>query len=268
MTPSRECIGIVGGNGALGSAIARALRRSGAAAAGGVAVSCRSGAAPALADWPDIAVTPANRDLAGRCGVLVLAVPPAAAGALDLQAPDALVISVMAGVPAARIAALTGARAVIRAMSSPPAADLGRAFSPFWAGPGATAADRAVAHRVLGACGETAEVATEDLIDRFTALTGPVPGFLAAFAQAVQAYAEKHGAPPEIAVQAALALCRAGGEIMDASGRAPAAHVDEMIAYAGTTAAGLRALQDGPFGAALEAGFDAAVRKARDLGEG
>lgn len=262
----RNPIGIIGGNGALGSAIARALLRTGTVAAEDLRISCRSGAAPALAGWPGLHVTADNQALATHCNTLILAVPPAAMDSVAIHAPGSLAISVMAGVSAARIAELTGARAVIRAMSSPPAADLGLAFSPFWAGPGVTGADRETARTLLAATGEAAELDTEDQIDRFTALTGPVPGFLALFAEVLQDYAERHGTPPDIAATAIRQLFRASGAIIGASDTAPDAHVDEMIAYAGTTAAGLEVMRDGPLADAIAAGLDAAVAKAREIG--
>lgn len=259
-------IGIIGGNGALGSALARALLRCGMIAPDRLHVSCRSGQAPALAQWPGVRIGASNQALADSCGTLILAVPPAAMGEVGISASGKLMISVMAGVKAARIAQQTGARAVIRAMSSPPASDLGLAFSPFWAAPGATAADRDRARAILACTGRTTELGSEDEIDRFTALTGPVPGILAAFAEAMQAYAERHGTPPEVAADAIRQLFRAGGEIMGRSSAPPAAHVAEMIAYAGTTAAALETLRRGPLAAAIAEGLDAAVRRARDLG--
>ena len=258
-------IGIVGGNGALGSALARALLRSRTVSPSNLHVSCRSGAAPTLAEWGSVRVTDVNQDLADACDTLILAVPPAAIESIAIRAPGCLLISVMAGVPADRILGLTGARAVIRAMSSPPAADMRLAFSPFWAGPGTTSADRGTATKLLATTGETVEVDSEDQIDRFTALTGPVPGFLALFAEVMQDYAERHGTPPDVAATAIRQLFRAGGEIIGASDVPPAAHVQEMIAYAGTTAAGLRVMRDGPLADAVAAGLDAAVAKAREL---
>ncbi|PWE32672.1 pyrroline-5-carboxylate reductase [Maritimibacter sp. 55A14] len=259
-------IGIIGGNGALGSALARALLRTDTVGAGRLWVSCRSGAAPALADWPGIHVTDDNQALAERCATIVLAIPPVAMDGLAIAAPDALVISVMAGPTAERIAGATGARAVIRAMSSPPAADLGLAFSPFWAGPGASAGDRETARALLAAAGETAELDREDQVDLFTAITGPVPGVLAAVAEAIRAHAGRHGTPPDIAALATRQLFRASGAIMADPQNDPADYVAEMIAYAGTTAAALETLRRGPLAEAIAEALDAAAAKARDMG--
>ena len=109
---------------------------------------------------------------------------------------DKLVLSVMAGVTIEQMAKQTGARRVIRAMSSP-AAELSLAYSPWCASPAVTSHDRDTARTLFEACGKTDEVANEDQIDYFTALTGPVPGFVAFFADSMIADAIARGVPKE-----------------------------------------------------------------------
>ncbi|MGG7565721.1 pyrroline-5-carboxylate reductase family protein [Rhodovulum sp. DZ06] len=258
-------IGIIGGGGALGSALARAWIESGTVPAAQVTVSGRSGAAPALADLGVRAVAD-NAALAAASDVVVLSVPPAAAGGIGIEAPHALVVSVMAGVPMARIAALTGAGRVARAMSSPAAARR-LAWSPWCAGPGVTEADRAVLQDLFAATGDSAEVPDEGQIDLFTAMTGPVPGFAAAFAAALVAHAEARGVEAGAADRAVRMLMK-GAAAELAEGPPPAAQVQAMIDYAGTTAAGLNALRAAPFQEALDASLDAAAARAREMGKG
>src|SRR5690606_14628964 len=131
----------------------------------------------------------------------ILAVPPAAAASIAIAAPGRLVISVMAGVSLARLAALTGATPVVRAMSRP-AAGQGLAYSPWVAGSGVTARDRGTVRAIFDACGLTDELAEEDQIDQFTAMTGPVPGFVALYADAMIRHATARGIAPEVAERA------------------------------------------------------------------
>ncbi len=70
-------LGIVGGNGQLGSAIARGLLTAGAIAPEALWISARSGWAEALADWPGVTVTADNQALADACDTVLLSVPPA-----------------------------------------------------------------------------------------------------------------------------------------------------------------------------------------------
>jgi pyrroline-5-carboxylate reductase len=108
-------------------------------------------------------------------------------------------------------------------------------------------------------------VTCEDHIVLFTALTGPVPGFVAYFAECMAAYAEARGVSPEIADLATRQLFLSAGQMMY-EGQTPAAHVEEMVVYDGTTAAGLRAMQASSIAAQIAEGLDAAVEKTRSIG--
>ena len=68
------------------------------------------------------------------------------------------------------------------------------------------ARDRGIARMLFSACGLTDEVHDEAQIDVFTAITGPVPGFVAYFAMCVQRYAEGQGVAPEVAGRAVRQL--------------------------------------------------------------
>lgn len=87
----------------------------------------------------------------------------------------------MAGITAARIARHTGAAKIIWAMSSP-VVGRGLAYSSRFATDAVSQAERAVVRKPFAACGLTDEIAEEGQIDHFSALTGPVPGFLVYFA--------------------------------------------------------------------------------------
>ena len=100
----------------------------------------------------------------------------------------------MAGVGVAQLQDLAGTATVVRAMSSP-AAELGLAYSPWYAAPGVGVEDKALVSRLFAACGVTDEVPEEAQLDTFTAITGPVPGFVALFADSMRAYAVRQGWP-------------------------------------------------------------------------
>ncbi|OWU85269.1 pyrroline-5-carboxylate reductase [Oceanicola sp. 22II-s10i] len=255
-------VGIVGGSGMLGHAIATGWLSSGAVSPDRLWISNRSGSRAGFEDWPDVTVTADSQALADACDVILLSVPPALAGGIGISAPDRLVASVMAGVTLDRIAALTGTTRVVRAMSSPAAA-LRLAYSPF-AASGATEDDRTMIRHLLSAIGTTDEVPDEAQIDLFTAMTGPVPGFVAFFAACMQGYATDRGVAPEVAERAVRQLFLSAGQMM-ADGPAPDTHVRQMIDYAGTTAAGLLAMQETDIAEAIAKGLDAAVARTRGI---
>jgi len=258
-------IGIIGGTGALGGAIARRLLRQAAVSPQDLWISSRSGRTPDFDDWPGVNFTSDNQALADACDVVLLSIPPQSAATLKIAAENRLVLSVMAGVSMERLRNMSSASRIIRAMSSP-AAEIGRAYSPWYASAEISEDDRRRTRLLFETCGLTDEVAGEDQIDRFTALTGPVPGFVAYFAACMADYAKQHGVEPAIADRAIRQLFLASGEIMSQSAAAPGEHVDEMIRYAGTTAAGLEAMQRSPLSDAIGEGLDAAYEKAKRIG--
>jgi pyrroline-5-carboxylate reductase len=257
-------IGIIGGSGMLGSAISTALLTRGVVEPGSFWIANRHGASAGFENWPGINFTTVNQALVDACDVAILSVPPALADDLDISAGNKLILSVMAGVTVEEITTLTGARRVIRAMSSPAAAR-GLAYSPVFARAEVTAEDRAAARAIFEACGATDEVPEEGQIDCFTALTGPVPGFVAYFADCMVGYATAKGIAPEVADRAIRQLFHASGVEMAVSRPSPADHVQAMIDYAGTTAEGLNAMKASPLADLIGAGLDAAMEAARRM---
>ncbi len=264
MAKLETAVGFIG-SGALGGAMARRLLRSRTLPEARLWLCSRSESRRGFEDWPGVHVTVRPEEVAENCGTLVLALPPAAVTGLSLAAAGHLVISVMAGVTLAQLGALTGSARLVRAMSNP-AAEIGLAYSP-WVTPGLDGDDRATVDALFSALGTHDEVPDEALIDEFTALTGPVPGFVAYYAQCMVEHAVETGVPQAIAERAIRQLFHAGGILLAQSDETPADHVEAMIAYAGTTAAGLEAMKAGPLKTAIAAGLQAAADRARAIGK-
>jgi pyrroline-5-carboxylate reductase len=257
-------VGLIGGTGQLGSAIATAWLETRTVLAENLWVANRSGSLGPLSRWPEIRTTTDPADLCGNCEVILLSVPPDQARRLRLRAGQCLVISVMAGVTLRELTGMTGSPRVVRAMSSPAAA-YRLAFSPWMPAAALSDADEAIVTRLLGACGAVERVGNEDHIDRFTAMTGPVPGFVAAFSEAMVQHATRRGIPEATANRAMRQLFLAAGTMMSLDDRTPAAQVQEMIDYAGTTAAGLDVLRRGPMAEAVDQALEAAYRRTKTI---
>ncbi|MFZ1340469.1 MAG: hypothetical protein WAS26_15625 [Paracoccaceae bacterium] len=96
---------------------------------------------------------------------------------------------------------------------SSPAAALGLAYSPWVASDAVTEADRLLLHALLDPCGASDEVADEGHLDIFTAMTGPVPGFVAYFAASMIDYATAQGILPQNRRSSdPTVVCRRGGD--------------------------------------------------------
>ena len=257
-------IGIVGGTGQLGGAIARGLLRNQFMTPGRLWISSRSGNTSGFEEGLRIRFTIRNQELVDACQIVIVSVPPHLASSVDINAEDRLVISVMAGVSMEQIEQQTRAKRIVRAMSNP-AAEIGLAYSPWCGSADLTDEDREWTRRLFEACGMTDEVPDQEQIDQFTAMTGPVPGFVAYYADCMVEYAVKHGIDPAIADRAMRQLFHASGVVLAESEASPGEHVRDMIAYAGTTAAGLKAMKASPLAASIEQGLEAAYQKAQHI---
>lgn len=260
-------LGIIGGNGQLGSAIARGLLTAGAVAPKALWISARSGRAEVLADWPGITVTADNQALADACDTVLLSVPPAGFGQIGISAPERLVVSVMAGITRERLASETGATRIVRAMSSPAATER-MAYSPWIGSASVTDADRETTRALFSAIGQSDELTDESHIDHFTAMTGPVLGFVALYADCMIRFAVAEGIAPEIATRSIRQLFLAGGQILGRGGDSPADQVEAMVDYAGTTAAGLIAMEQAGIAGIIAEGLEAAVVRAQEMADG
>lgn len=265
MTSSMGTVGIIGGSGMLGRAIAHALLRSGTVAPERFWISNRSGNSAGFEATPAINITTNNQQLVEACDTVLLSVPPKDAPAIGINAGDKLVASVMAGVSLQKLQELTGSARVVRAMSSP-AAEFSLAYSPWTASAAVTGKDRNTIAALFGACGATDEVPDEAQIEIFTAITGPVPGFVAYFAACMSDYAVTRGIDPAVADKSIRQLFLAAGHMLAEGTMTPGGHVQQMIDYAGTTAAGLNAMASSDIADAIAAALDAAVEKTKQMG--
>jgi pyrroline-5-carboxylate reductase len=264
MTAPNQKIGIVGGSGILGRAVSHALLSKKVVNEKDYWISNRSGNRTGLEAWPNTHVTHNNQILNEACDVIILCVPPDQFGSLSLNCEDKLVISVMAGVSIEKLQKSTGSNRVVRAMCSP-AAELFLAYSPWVAGEAVTQDDRDIVFRLFGACGESDELYVESQIEIFTAMTGPVPGFIAYFADCVSKFAIDNGVSEDVANRAVKQLFLGAGTIMANGDTTPNQDVQEIIAYNGTTTAGVRSMQASSLADNISAGLQAAVEKTRQM---
>ena len=254
-------IGIIGGTGQLGSAIVFGLLQSKSFMHETLWISNRSGSITTLENEQGVQFTTRNQDLVNACQVVILSVPPHLLPTVNINAENRLVISVMAGVSIKRLQRQTNAKRIVRAMSNP-GAEIGLAYSPWCASENLSNKDREWTRRIFESFGLTDEVPDENQIDQFTAITGPVPGFVAFYADCMVKYAIKQGIDPVIADRSVRQLFHASGVLLSQSKVSLEEHVRDMISYAGTTAAGLKVMKSSPLADSIEQGLGAAYQKA------
>ncbi len=266
----------------MGEALVGGLLRSGWATAGDVVVVDKAPerreelAAGVGARHPGLTVA----DRVPPCAAAVIAVKPgdveAACGQL-VAAGARRVLSIAAGVRLADLerwlrrpgTVTTGADAgdtpaVLRAMPNTPAL-IGAGASALSAGSAADAGDVSWASGILAAVG-TVVVVPEPLLDAVTGLSGSGPAYVFLLAEAMIDAGVLVGLARATARQLAVQTLLGSARLMAESGEAPEALRAGVTSPAGTTAAGLRALDAAGFRSAVADAVVAATERARLLG--
>jgi pyrroline-5-carboxylate reductase len=253
-------VGIIGGAGWLGSAIAARICSAGRLTPDRLICSYRS----ALPDnHLACAWTTDNNVLASVADIIILSVRPHDWPSVRIDATDKLVISVMAGVTLKDISAQTGSKRVARALPNA-AVGIGYGFTPYLlASPDASDSDRIEA--IFSCCGLVDRVFEEDHIDYLTAMSGSGAAFPALLADAMAMAAMNHGIPEALARRGAEQLLIGAGRLQEASGISVSQTVQSFVDYNGTTAAGIRDMRQNGFDRIVDQGLKVAYRKALSM---
>ena len=199
---------------------------------------------------------------------VVLAVKPQlwreAAADLDAKlAPDAVIVSIAAGVRSDDLAAAFGGRRVARVMPTTAVAIGQGVASIFAVDPEA----RARAHALFAPVASVVDLDDEALMDAATAVSGSGPAYLYAFVEALEAAGVTAGLSAEAAATLARATVQGAAALMAASCEEPAELRRQVTSPGGTTAAALQVLMgEGGLQPLLRNAVMAAVRRARELG--
>ena len=176
------------------------------------------------------------------------------------------VLSIAAGITIASMeAALPSTTSVIRAMPNTPAL-VGAGAGALCGGSTATEEDVAWASTVLSSVGEVVVVA-EPLLDAVTGLSGSGPAYLFLAAEAMTDAGVSMGLPRDVAALLAKQTIYGAGKMMVETGDEPVSLRAGVTTPAGTTAAGLAALEDHGIRAAYAAAVRAATNRSVELGK-
>ncbi len=174
-------------------------------------------------------------------------------------------LSVAAGVKLADLARWCGQHTrVVRAMPNI-AALVGEAATALAAGAGAGAEDIAWARGVMGSVGSVVEV-PERLMDAVTGLSGSGPAYVFLVAEAMIEGGVLAGLPRELATQLASQTLVGSARLLVETGEPPWALRADVTSPGGTTAAGLRRLEERAVRSAFIEAVAAAVERSRELG--
>ncbi|MFN7570865.1 MAG: pyrroline-5-carboxylate reductase [Betaproteobacteria bacterium] len=202
--------------------------------------------------------------------VVVLAVKPQQMGevcaALRPHLAQPLVLSVAAGIRATDLACWLGTERIVRAMPNTPAL-VGKGVSGLVALPPVTAAERALAERILHAVGQVVWLEQERQLDAVTALSGSGPAYVFYFIEALLEAGRELGLTAEQTRTLAIETFVGAAALAAASPEPVATLRAQVTSKGGTTAAALARLEKDEVKQSIVAAIHAACERAQELGD-
>ena len=231
-----------------------------------------SDAAKALAQHDNCTLNPPlSDDALGIADRLVLAVKPQV---FDAAAPDAkrllgqggVVISVMAGIPLARLQSSLGAERVVRTMPTTPGA-VGKGVTLFCLSDASRqAGDDALAEALLSPLGVVEGPIPERLIDAATTISGCGPAYVFLLTEAMTAAGVKLGLPQAMSARLARETVIGSGALMAGDPSSAEDLRKAVTSPGGVTQAALEVLmKDGGVPTLMAEAVEAALERARAL---
>jgi pyrroline-5-carboxylate reductase len=211
-----------------------------------------------------------NAEAVAQADLIVLAVKPqdivqTIQGFAPVVNDQKVVISIAAGVPTAKIeAAFAKPVRVVRVMPNTPALVLAGAAG-LCTGSHATPADLDVACALFNALGRTV-VVSEYLMDAVTGLSGSGPAYIFVLIEALADGGVKMGLTREAALTLAAQTVYGSAKLLLETGLHPGELKDRVTSPAGTTIAGLHALEAHAFRGAVIDAVERATLRSRELG--
>jgi pyrroline-5-carboxylate reductase len=260
------------GAGKMATALAQGWIKTGLTASEQVCASDPVSAACArFADATGAAAFAENARVVAQSNVVVLAVKPQHVADLLVEVRPGhqgrhLLISIAAGITIKQIAdALGDDKRIIRVMPNTPCL-VAASASAFAASCTATAADIQLTERLLNSVGRAVQV-PEKLLDAVTGLSGSGPAFVFVMIEALSDGGVRMGLPRDMATMLAAQTLFGSAKMLLETGLHAGQLRDMVASPAGTTIAGLAALERGGLRAALMDAVEAATLRAIELGK-
>ncbi|MDP1631180.1 MAG: pyrroline-5-carboxylate reductase [Caulobacter sp.] len=203
-----------------------------------------------------------------RATIVIVAVKPqlwraVAVAAAPHLSPDAVILSIAAGVSIESLAEVFGERDIARVMPTTAVA-IGQGTASIAANSDYA---RQAAHELFDSIANTVDIADEALMHAATAVSGSGPAYLYAFVEALEAAAVQAGLPAADAATLAHSTIAGAAALMTLSEATPAQLREQVTSPGGTTQAALEVLM-GPGGLRdlLTEAVAAAVQRSKELG--
>jgi pyrroline-5-carboxylate reductase len=224
-----------------------------------------------LANEYGVATVEENAELAVKVETLVLSVKPqnmtsALQSIKKNIRPDALVISIAAGIKTADVSAVLGDVAIVRVMPNTPAL-IGQGAAALFANDKAKP-NLKKALSIFSLVGEAVVVETEDLLDAVTAVSGSGPAYYFLLTEEMIKAAVQLGLPDDVAKELVLQTAKGAALLAfeaDKNGQTPAELRQKVTSPGGTTEAALKVFAESNFSRLVTAALTAAWNRSRQL---
>jgi pyrroline-5-carboxylate reductase len=223
-----------------------------------------------LAAVPGATAAASNAEAVASAPLVFLAIKPQHAEEVCREiapalAPQAVVVSILAGVRIERLRAWLGTPRIVRVMPNTPCL-VGRGVMLLCGDPAVPPERMAEVESLLETVGRVHRL-PESLFDAGTGLSGSGPGFLAVVVEALADGGVRAGLPRALAMQLAIEVLAGTGALLEATGEHPATLKDRVASPGGTTIAGLAVIEAHKVRSALIEAVAAAAARAGELGD-
>ncbi len=224
-----------------------------------------------LSEQYSVQITGNNREVIEGSQIILLAIKPQI---FELVAKDfqgvhcetpPLILSILAGLPLAKLEAAVPGWPVVRAMPNTPST-VGAGMTAIALGSRALPEHSERAHEIFSAVGQVVQV-PESMMDAVTGLSGSGPGYVSIVIEALADGGVAAGLPRAIANQLAVQTVLGTAELLRTTGIHPAELKDRVSSPGGTTIAGIACLEELGLRSALIEAVRTASSRSRELGK-
>eukprot|EP00931_Biecheleriopsis_adriatica_P074855 TRINITY_DN48838_c0_g1_i1.p1 TRINITY_DN48838_c0_g1~~TRINITY_DN48838_c0_g1_i1.p1 ORF type:complete len:390 (+),score=62.83 TRINITY_DN48838_c0_g1_i1:79-1170(+) len=264
-------IGFIGW-GSMAQAISTGLLSEAATVPEQIMVSGRREEVLAKAEKEGIASSLCNKSVAGWADIVVVAVKPQM---LDNVMPelaavwhkDKLLVSVCAGVSIDTFLQMLGSDAkVVRTMPNTPCM-IGEAATAYAGSDRCHSQDLELVEKMFDAVGKATHKVPEHLMDAVTGVSGSGPAYVYMMIQAMSDAGVHSGLPRDVSLSLATQTVIGAAKMVQSSGKHPMVLKEAVTSPAGTTIAGVKALEEAGLTAAVMQAVHAAKSRAEDLSQ-
>ena len=215
-----------------------------------------------------ISCAESSESLVGKADVLLLAIKPQSLEQLLVnlppRKPEALVISICAGLSIARLRQGFATGRIVRVMPNTPLM-VGKGASCYALGSESDETAAALTEKIFAALGRAWRV-SEDLLDAVTAISGSGPAYMFEFVEALRLAGVKLGLSDELALELAIQTMVGAAEMLQQDIASPEELRQAVTSPGGTTAAALKIMQEADFRGLVERLTQAACLRSKELG--